>query len=58
MVNQARVVKALNETQQMLEKLENKYTQRPEHLRTLEDSKLINFYRNHVAKLTSILLDN
>jgi hypothetical protein len=50
-----RVIQAMGETQRMLAKFEIAYDRRPEHLRTDEDRKLINFYRNHVAKLTDIL---
>ena len=50
-----RVVAAMNETQQMLAKFETAYGRRPEHLRTNEDRKLIDFYRNHAVKLAAIL---
>jgi len=52
---QRRVVQAMAETQTMLERLEQRYGRRQEHLQTDDDRQLIAFYRKHVAKLTKML---
>jgi hypothetical protein len=50
-----RVIQAMDETQRMLAKLETAYDRRPDHLRTDEDRKLIDFHHRHVAKLAAML---